>query len=147
MPVDRPEPFGLAMIEAMACGTPVLAFNRGSIPEIVDEGVTGFVAEDEAGAVAAVSCLRLLSRALVRKRFAQRFTAGRMAADYVRLYRDLVAGQAAMPPTARTQIRVALPASSAGVYREGRAARLVAGTAGQEQSAAMRQGPLALAGE
>ena len=147
MPVDWPEPFGLAMIEAMACGAPVLAFNRGSVPEIVDDGVTGFVVEDEAGAVAAVGRLRLLPRALVRKRFAQRFTAGRMTEDYVSLYRDLVAGQAAMPPTARTQIRAALPPNSAGVYREGRATRRVAGTAGRDQSTAMRQGPLALAGE
>ena len=98
MPVDWPEPFGLVMIEAMACGTPVIAFERGSIPEIVDDGVTGFVVDDEAGAIAAVGRLRHLSRALVRKRFAERFTARRMAEDYVRLYRTLAAGRLAMPP-------------------------------------------------
>ncbi len=97
MPVDWPEPFGLAMIEAMACGTPVVAFDRGSIPEIVDDGVTGFVVQDEAGAVAAIRRLRRLSRALVRKRFGERFTARRMAEDYVGIYQALAAGRYAEP--------------------------------------------------
>jgi glycosyltransferase involved in cell wall biosynthesis len=88
-PVDWPEPFGLVMIEAMACGTPVIAFNRGSVPEVIDEGVTGFVVEDETSAVAAVSQLANLSREGVRQRFDERFTARRMATDYLEVYREL----------------------------------------------------------
>jgi glycosyltransferase involved in cell wall biosynthesis len=87
MPIDWPEPFGLAMIESMACGTPVIAFNHGSVPEIVDQGVTGFVVSDEAGALAVVDAARNLPRAAIRQRFEQRFTARRMAEDYVALYR------------------------------------------------------------
>ena len=93
MPIDWPEPFGLVMIEAMACGTPVIAFNRGSVPEIVEDGLTGFIVEDIEGAVAAVARLPTLSRAAVRRRFEQRFTARRMAEDYVSVYRSL-AGEA-----------------------------------------------------
>jgi glycosyltransferase involved in cell wall biosynthesis len=88
-PIDWPEPFGLVMIEAMACGTPVIAFNRGSVPEVIDEGVTGFVVEDETSAVAAVSQILNLSRAGVRQRFEERFTARRMATDYLEVYREL----------------------------------------------------------
>src|SRR5471032_2436953 len=75
VPIDWPEPFGLVMIEAMACGTPVIAFNRGSVSEIIDEGVTGFIVEDEAGAVGAVDRLPELSRERIRQVFEQRFTA------------------------------------------------------------------------
>ena len=89
VPIDWPEPFGLVMIEAMACGTPVIAFNRGSVPEVIDEGVTGFVVEDETSAVAAVSQLANLSREGVRQRFEERFTARRMATDYLEVYREL----------------------------------------------------------
>ena len=89
MPIDWPEPFGLVMIEAMACGTPVVAFNRGSVPEIVDVGVSGFIVEDELGAVAAVSKLHTLSREKVRATFDRRFTARRMAEDYLKVYRSL----------------------------------------------------------
>jgi len=89
MPIDWPEPFGLVMIEAMACGTPVIAFNRGSVPEIVEPGVTGFIVEDETGAMGAVNRLFGLSRETVRKRFEARFTARRMAEDYLRIYRSL----------------------------------------------------------
>ena len=112
MPVDWPEPFGLVMIEAMACGTPVLAFNRGSVPEIVDEGVTGFVVEDEAAAVAAIGRLRSLPRILVRDRFTQRFTARRMAENYVAVYAELLARSAAAGK-ARPRQRAALPPGSA----------------------------------
>jgi glycosyltransferase involved in cell wall biosynthesis len=89
VPIDWPEPFGLVMIEAMACGTPVIAYNRGSVPEIVDDGKTGFVVEDEISAVAAVDRLTGLERAGIRKIFEQRFTARRMALDYLAAYRSL----------------------------------------------------------
>jgi glycosyltransferase involved in cell wall biosynthesis len=89
-PIDWPEPFGLVMIEAMACGTPVIAFNRGSVPEVVDEGVTGFIVEDEKSAIGAVYRLPQLSRDTVRKRFEERFTARRMAQDYLAVYRSLM---------------------------------------------------------
>ena len=88
-PIDWPEPFGLVMIEAMACGTPVIAFNRGSVPEIVEDGVTGYIVEDERGAMAAVDRLARLSRATVRQRFEERFTSRRMAEDYLAIYRSL----------------------------------------------------------
>jgi len=91
MPIDWPEPFGLVMIEAMACGTPVIAFNRGSVPEIIVDGHTGFIVEDELGACAAVSRLGRLSRERVRARFDERFTARRMAKDYLAVYRSLAA--------------------------------------------------------
>jgi len=89
MPIDWPEPFGLVMIEAMACGTPVIAFNRGSVPEIIEDGVSGYIVEDETGGMAAVNRLSRLSRATVRQRFEARFTARRMAEDYVSIYRSL----------------------------------------------------------
>ena len=93
MPIDWPEPFGLVMIEAMACGTPVIAFNRGSVPEIVEHGVSGFIVEDETGAMSAVSRLGELSRGTVRSRFEARFTARRMAEDYLSIYRSLAGEQ------------------------------------------------------
>ena len=89
VPIDWPEPFGLVMIEAMACGTPVIAFNRGSVPEIVEHGVTGMIVDDEASAVAAIPRVASMSRAAVRRSFEQRFTAQRMAEDYLALYRRL----------------------------------------------------------
>jgi glycosyltransferase involved in cell wall biosynthesis len=89
LPIDWPEPFGLVMIEAMACGTPVVAFNRGSVPEIIEHGVTGFIVEDAAQAVAAVGKIGRLSRSTIRQRFERRFTARRMAEDYVGLYHRL----------------------------------------------------------
>jgi glycosyltransferase involved in cell wall biosynthesis len=91
VPIDWPEPFGLVMIEAMACGTPVIAFNRGSVPEIIEHGVTGWIVEDEAEAVAAIRQVADLSRAEVRRRFERRFSAERMAEDYLALYRRLAA--------------------------------------------------------
>jgi len=88
-PIDWPEPFGLVMIEAMACGTPVIAFNRGSVPEVVDDGLTGFIVEDEKGAIGAVDRLSRLSRKGIRKQFERRFTARRMAQEYLAVYRRL----------------------------------------------------------
>jgi glycosyltransferase involved in cell wall biosynthesis len=90
VPIDWPEPFGLVMIEAMACGTPVIAFNRGSVPEIIEDGLTGFIVEDQAGAIGAVDRLTHLSRKAIRERFEQRFTARRMALDYLSAYRSLM---------------------------------------------------------
>jgi len=92
--IDWPEPFGLVMIEAMASGTPVIAFNRGSVPEVVDDGVTGFIVEDELGAIGAVQRLSELGRAGVRRQFEQRFTARRMAQEYLGVYRALAESHA-----------------------------------------------------
>jgi glycosyltransferase involved in cell wall biosynthesis len=88
-PVAWPEPFGLVMIEAMACGTPVLAFRCGSVAEVVDDGVTGRIVTTEEEAVAALPEVLSLDRRGVRRRFEERFTATRMAKDYVRIYRAL----------------------------------------------------------
>jgi glycosyltransferase involved in cell wall biosynthesis len=89
-PIDWPEPFGIVMIEAMACGTPVIAFNRGAIPEVIDEGLTGFIVEDEQGAIGAFNRLSVLSREKIRNRFEQRFTSRRMALEYLAAYRSLM---------------------------------------------------------
>jgi glycosyltransferase involved in cell wall biosynthesis len=88
--IDWPEPFGLVMIEAMACGTPVIAFNRGSVPEIIEDGLTGFIVEDTQGAIGAAYRLTELSRDRIRARFEERFTARRMATDYLSVYRGLM---------------------------------------------------------
>ncbi|GEP60770.1 glycosyltransferase family 4 protein [Reyranella soli] len=89
-PIDWPEPFGLVMIEAMACGTPVVAFRHGSVPEVIDEGITGFVVDDEEGAVRAVGRLGEIDRREVRACFERRFTARRMASEYVAVYEELL---------------------------------------------------------
>lgn len=88
-PIDWPEPFGLVMIEAMACATPVIAFRCGSVSEVIDHGVSGFIVDNEDQAVEAVTRLGELDRRGVRAAFDARFTAERMAADYVALYRSL----------------------------------------------------------
>ena len=94
-PIDWPEPFGLVMIEAMACGTPVLAFRHGSVPEVIDEGVTGYVVDTVNEALLKISSLLSLDRSRVRRRFDERFSAARMARDYVRVYQSLLrVGQA-----------------------------------------------------
>ncbi|MCY0388109.1 glycosyltransferase family 4 protein [Robbsia sp. Bb-Pol-6] len=92
-PIDWPEPFGLAMLEAMACGTPVIAFKRGAVAEVIDDGVTGFVVEDEIGAIAAVDRLENLSRPAIRRHFEQHYTARRMAGDYVDVYQRVLRAQ------------------------------------------------------
>jgi glycosyltransferase involved in cell wall biosynthesis len=89
-PIDWPEPFGLVMIEAMACGTPVIAFRSGSVPEVIDHGVSGLVVDGEDEAKKAVQLLDQLDRSQVRARFDERFTARRMAEQYVRHYERLV---------------------------------------------------------
>ena len=90
-PIDWPEPFGLVMIEAMACGTPVVAFRCGSVPEVVDDGVTGFIVDDVDDAIRAVARLDELDRRRVRATFEARFSAEAMARSYVRIYERLVA--------------------------------------------------------
>jgi len=90
-PIDWPEPFGLVMIEAMACGTPIVAFNEGSVPEVIDDGVSGFRVRDVAEAVAAVKVVHRLDRFGVRATFERRFTSRRMAEDYLAIYRNLPA--------------------------------------------------------
>jgi glycogen synthase len=89
-PVDWPEPFGLVMIEAMACGTPVLAFRCGSVPEVIEDGVTGKGVGSEEEAVAALPAILAYNRRAVRQRIEERFTAPRMARDYISTYRQLL---------------------------------------------------------
>jgi glycosyltransferase involved in cell wall biosynthesis len=88
-PVDWPEPFGLVMIEALACGTPVIAFRRGSIPEVIQDGVTGFVVDSLDRAVAAAAEVGQLDRRHCRRQFLERFSARRMAEDYLALYQRM----------------------------------------------------------
>jgi glycosyltransferase involved in cell wall biosynthesis len=89
-PIDWPEPFGLVMIEAMACGTPVIAWNRGSVPEVVDHGVTGYIVDSEEEALAALSNIGQIDRRTVRAVFERRFAARTMARSYVDLYARLI---------------------------------------------------------
>ena len=86
-PIDWPEPFGLVVIEAMACGTPVIAWDRGSIPELIEDGVTGFIVRSEREAVTAVARIDELDRAVIRSTFERRFSATTMARNYLDLYR------------------------------------------------------------
>jgi glycosyltransferase involved in cell wall biosynthesis len=99
-PIDWPEPFGLVMIEAMACGTPVIAFAQGSVPEVIEDGVTGFIVKDMDAAVLAVDRVQELDRFTIRRRFEQRFSAARMASDYVKVYQRLA-------HTSTQQLRIA----------------------------------------
>ncbi len=96
-PIDWPEPFGLVMIEAMACGTPVVAFRRGSVPEVMEDGVTGFVVDTVDQAVKAVERLGALDRAACRRVFEERFTVERMARDYLRLYAKVTRSSVHLP--------------------------------------------------
>jgi glycosyltransferase involved in cell wall biosynthesis len=97
-PIDWPEPFGLVLIEALACGTPVVAFRRGAVPEVLADGETGFVVDTVEEAVRAVARVPELSRRACRRAFEQRFTAGRMAEDYLAVYRRLLGEGAADEP-------------------------------------------------
>jgi glycosyltransferase involved in cell wall biosynthesis len=97
-PIDWPEPFGLTMIESMACGTPVIAWQHGSVAEVLEHGVTGFLCEDIGAAVRAVKRLDRLSREVCRQAFETRFTSDRMARDYVAIYERLVAERAGRKP-------------------------------------------------
>jgi glycosyltransferase involved in cell wall biosynthesis len=89
-PIDWPEPFGLSMIEAMACGTPVLAFRCGSVSEVIDDGVTGLIVDDMNEAIGALPRVLALDRRMIRRRFEERFSANRMAKDYLNVYRALL---------------------------------------------------------
>jgi glycosyltransferase involved in cell wall biosynthesis len=91
-PIDWPEPFGLVMVEAMACGTPVIAYRDGSVPEVLDEGATGFIVTDEDEAIEALEDVPQLDRRECRRVFEERFSAARMARDYVEIYERIVEG-------------------------------------------------------
>ena len=91
--IDWPEPFGLVMIESMACGTPVIAMRRGSVPEVMEDGLTGFIVENVEEAIAAARRVDTLDRRKVRAQFEKRFTSHRMAEDYLTLYRRLIDGK------------------------------------------------------
>jgi glycosyltransferase involved in cell wall biosynthesis len=115
-PIDWPEPFGLVMIEAMACGTPVVAFPRGSVPEVIEEGVTGFVVNDINSAAGTVERLASFDRQRCRQAFERRFSAARMASDYLRVYRRLVERHG----RTRHEARVARPPASISTSGGGR---------------------------
>jgi glycosyltransferase involved in cell wall biosynthesis len=89
-PIDWPEPFGLNLIEAMACGTPTIGFNRGSVPEIIDDGISGIIVESADEAVKAVGQVVVMSRRACRQAFEKRFTADRMAEEYLEIYRQIL---------------------------------------------------------
>src|SRR5262249_49530925 len=89
-PIMWPEPFGIVMIEAMACGTPVIAYGQGSVPEVIDDGVNGFIVEDADAAVRVIRDIGSFDRVACRRRFEQRFTASRMSSQYLRLYEKLL---------------------------------------------------------
>jgi len=102
-PIAWPEPFGLVMIEAMACGTPVIAYPFGSVPEVVQDGISGYVVADEAGVVEAVKRIHKIDRKQVRRHFEQNFTANRMALDYLKIYERMVSRKKA-PLTASSGV-------------------------------------------
>ncbi len=105
-PIDWQEPFGLVMIESMACGTPVIAWPGGSVSEVLDPGVTGFIVDEVDDAVDATRLVEAFDRRRCREVFDQRFTAARMARDYVSVYEQLIAGHA-NSPTSRRSVQVA----------------------------------------
>jgi glycosyltransferase involved in cell wall biosynthesis len=108
-PIDWPEPFGLVMIEAMACGTPVIAYPRGSVPEIIEDGVTGFLVENEEQAIEAIKRIHTLDRHRVRAEFERRFSVHRMAQDYVRCYEQVAIGLPRKNARALDRVRSANP--------------------------------------
>jgi glycosyltransferase involved in cell wall biosynthesis len=118
-PIDWPEPFGLVMIEALACGTPVVAFRNGSVPEVIEDGVTGFVVQSVEQAVEAVRRAGRLDRAACRKAFEQRFDAARMARDYLDVYRRLVHSNAEVvrPALHAPEPRRFTPGQGPGLHR------------------------------
>jgi glycosyltransferase involved in cell wall biosynthesis len=101
-PIDWPEPFGIVMIEAMACGTPVIAFRGGSVAEVIEDGVTGFIVNSMDEAVEAANNLDLINRSACRSHFLHRFSAGRMCRDYVRAYQRVANDRQASAPATTT---------------------------------------------
>ena len=123
LPIDWPEPFGLVIIEAMACGTPVIAYPHGSIPELIEDGVTGFIVENIDKAAHALKKIPNLDRRLCRQRFEERFSAARMAQDYVEVYQRLIRASEVVPGPGTESVRRALhpPNVLDAVMRNGRA--------------------------
>lgn len=121
-PIDWPEPFGLVMIEAMACGTPVIAWPCGAVPEVIDHGVTGFIVDDIDRAAAAVPEAARLDRRRIRRVFEERFSAEAMARAYVRIYERL---------SARDRPQAAAPRSPAVATQRGEQAAAVPGAPAQ----------------
>jgi glycosyltransferase involved in cell wall biosynthesis len=111
-PIDWPEPFGLVMIEAMACGTPVIAYRCGSVPEVIEDGITGYIVDGIEAAVAAVDRLEALDRGLIRRRFEDRFSAERMAREYLAVYngaQDMIELPVQPPMSTTAPTAVAIP--------------------------------------
>jgi glycosyltransferase involved in cell wall biosynthesis len=108
-PIAWPEPFGLVMIEAMACGTPVLAFSKGSVPEVMEENVTGRIVTCVEEAIIALPKVIALDRRAVRARFEERFSAARMAKDYVNVYRSLLRKQSKLVDALAPSLSPSLP--------------------------------------
>ena len=108
-PISWPEPFGLVMVEAMACGTPVIAFRCGSVPEVIEDGANGFVVDSYDEALSAIDRVRLVDRHGVRRCFEHRFTARRMAEDYIRIYQAVIAAR--MPPPFAQAAQLSIQAS------------------------------------
>jgi glycosyltransferase involved in cell wall biosynthesis len=100
-PIDWPEPFGMVMIEAMACGTPILAFDHGSVREVIDEGITGFIVDDVESAIAVLPSVLALDRVRVREQFDERFTVATMARNYVELYEQASTSETRASPVSR----------------------------------------------
>src|SRR6185312_2661907 len=107
-PIDWPEPFGLVMIEAMATGTPVIACRKGSVPKVIDEGVTGFVVNSIESAMRAVEQIGGLDRSAVRQQFEARFTASQMAFKYLAVYEELV-GSSRRKLVKRVPVAISMP--------------------------------------
>jgi glycosyltransferase involved in cell wall biosynthesis len=118
-PIDWPEPFGLVMIEAMACGTPVIAYEAGSVPEIIDSGITGFVVHSTEEAVHALSEIQYLDRKRCRETFEKRFSSARMAGDYIKIYERLVTRKKSHSRLSKstTQVSEPLPFAASGKLR------------------------------
>ena len=112
-PIDWPEPFGLVMIEAMACGTPTLAFGCGSVPEIIDRGTSGMIVDSVEAAVSALPQLLVMDRKKVRQAFEGRFSSTRMARDYLEIYQSLL-----KRPVETDLFRVANNAANPGIGSE-----------------------------
>jgi glycosyltransferase involved in cell wall biosynthesis len=93
-PIDWPEPFGLVIIEAMACGTPIIAFRCGSVPELIQEGITGYIVDDIDGALQALDKVSTFNRRRCRRVFEEHFSASRMAQDYLSVYRRIIKASA-----------------------------------------------------